>query len=79
MFHAMTLVKAAGYVLDDITSTISGRDLLASGVIAIEQTDNTPLGLRLLTAAAKATNYNPDGGDVFVASSSKAAQRASNQ
>jgi len=77
VFHAMTLAKAAGYVLDDIASTKPGRDLLASGVIAAEQTDNTPLGLRLLTAAAKAEGCEPDGGDALVASSSKAAQRAS--
>lgn len=76
-FHAMTLAKAAGYVLDDIASTKPGRSLLASGVIAAEQTDNTPLGLRLLTAAAKAEGCEPDGGDALVASSSKAAQRAS--
>jgi len=77
VFHAMTLAKAAGYVLDDIASTKPGRDLLASGVIAAEQTDNTALGLRLLTAAAKAEGCEPDGGDALVASSSKAAQRAS--
>lgn len=77
VFHAMTLAKASGYVLDDIASTKPGRDLLASGVIAAEQTDNTPLGLRLLTAAAKAADCEPDGGDALVASSSKAAQRAS--
>jgi len=77
VFHAMTLAKAAGYVLDDIASTKPGRDLLASGVIAAEQTDNTALGLRLLTAAAKAEGCDPDGGDALVASSSKAAQRAS--
>jgi len=77
VFHAMTLAKAAGYVLDDIASTKPGRDLLASGVVAAEQTDNTALGLRLLTAAAKAEGCEPDGGDALVASSSKAAQRAS--
>lgn len=77
VFHAMTLAKAAGYILDDIASTKPGRNLIASGVIAAEQTDNTPLGLRLLTAASKASDCEPDGGDALVASSSKAAQRAS--
>jgi len=76
VFHCMTLAKAAGYVLDDIASTEPGRALLASGVIAAEQTDNTALGLRLLTAAAKAPGCNPDGGDALVCSSSRAAQRA---
>jgi len=76
VFHCMTLAKASGYVLDDIASTAPGRSLLASGVIAAEQTNNTALGLRLLTAAAKAEGCAPDGGDALVCSSSSAAQRA---
>jgi len=76
VFHCMTLAKASGYVLDDIATTEPGRNLLASGVIAAEQTDNVALGLRLLTAAAKAEGCYPDGGDALVCSTSRASQRA---
>lgn len=76
VLQAMTLVKASGYVLDSIASAGAGRSILASGVIAAEQMDNLPLGLRLLTAAAKAEGCEPDRGDDLVASSSVAAQRA---
>jgi hypothetical protein len=60
-----------------MASTNSGRDLLASGVIAAEQLDNLPLGLRLLTAASKAKGCAPDRGDDLVSSFSSASQRAS--
>ncbi len=76
VLQVMTLAKASGYILDNIASAEAGRDLLASGVIAAEQMDNLPLGLRLLTAAAKAEGCAPDRGDDLVASSSSAAQRA---
>lgn len=76
VLQVMTLAKASGYILDNIASATAGRDLLASGVIAAEQMDNLPLGLRLLTAAAKAEGCAPDRGDDLVASSSSAAQRA---
>ena len=79
IFHAMTLVKAARYVLDDIASTKPGADVLASGVISAEQTDNTPLELRLLTAATKTDDCELYGDDSFVASYSKAAQKEYNQ
>ncbi len=76
VIQVLTLAKAAGYVLDGIASAEAGRDLLASGVIAAENMGNIPLGLRLLTAAAKAEGCDPDKGDTLVASSSSAAQRA---
>uniref|UniRef100_A0A7S3VEK2 SAP domain-containing protein n=1 Tax=Chaetoceros debilis TaxID=122233 RepID=A0A7S3VEK2_9STRA len=76
VIQVLTLAKAAGYVLDSIASAEAGRDLLASGVIAAEQMDSIPLGLRLLTAASKAEGCAPDRGDDLVASSSSAAQRA---
>jgi len=76
VLQVMTLAKASGYILDNIASAEAGRDLLASGVIAAERMDNVPLGLRLLTAAAKAEGCAPDKGDDLVASSSSAAQRA---
>jgi len=76
VLQVMTLAKAAGYVLDNIGSAEAGRGLIASGVIAAEQMDNLALGLRLLTAAAKAEGCAPDRGDDLVASSSSAAQRA---
>ena len=76
VLQVMTLAKASGYILDNIASASAGRDLIASGVIASEQMDNLPLGLRLLTAAAKAEGCAPDRGDDLVASSSSAAQRA---
>lgn len=76
VLQVMTLAKASGYILDNIASAEAGRDLIGSGVIAAEQMDNLALGLRLLTAAAKAEGCAPDRGDDLVASSSSAAQRA---
>jgi len=77
VLQVLTYAKAAGYELDNIAAVEAGRDLLASGVIAAEKMDNLALGLRLLTAAAKAEGCAPDSGDDLVASSSAAAQRAS--
>mmetsp|Transcript_7413 Transcript_7413/g.11417 ORF Transcript_7413/g.11417 Transcript_7413/m.11417 type:complete len:720 (+) Transcript_7413:169-2328(+) len=77
VLQVLTFAKAAGYELDNIAAVEAGRDLLASGVIAAEKMDNLALGLRLLTAAAKAEGCAPDSGDDLVASSSAAAQRAS--
>jgi hypothetical protein len=68
--------KAAGYELDNIASTIDGRTLLSTGVIAAEKLNNIGLGLRFLTAASKAQGCDPDQGDTLVATSSPAAQRA---
>ena len=76
VLQVLTYAKAAGYELDNIAAVETGRDLLASGVIAAEKMDNLALGLRLLTAAAKAEGCAPDSGDDLVASSSAAAQRA---
>jgi pentatricopeptide repeat protein len=72
----LAYAKAAGYELDTVASLPDGRSLLASGVIAAEWLDNTALGLRLLKAAASAQGVAPDRGDVMVALSSPAAQRA---
>jgi len=76
VLQVLTLAKAAGYVLDSIASASAGRDILAAGVVAAEKMDNLALGLRLLTAAGKAEGCAPDEGDVLVASSGVAAQRA---
>mmetsp|Transcript_6627 Transcript_6627/g.15004 ORF Transcript_6627/g.15004 Transcript_6627/m.15004 type:complete len:723 (-) Transcript_6627:471-2639(-) len=76
VLQVLTYAKAAGYELDNIAAVETGRELLASGVIAAEKMDNLALGLRLLTAAAKAEGCAPDMGDDLVASSSSAAQRA---
>lgn len=76
VLQVLTYAKAAGYELDGVASVEAGRDLLASGVIAAERMDNLALGLRLLTAAAKAEGCAPSAGDELVASSSSAAQRA---
>eukprot|EP00804_Cyclotella_cryptica_P029378 CCRYP_013324-RB/>CCRYP_013324-RB protein AED:0.01 eAED:0.01 QI:238/1/1/1/1/1/2/968/468 len=76
VLQVLTFVKAAGYELDNIAAVEAGRDILASGVIAAEKMDNLALGLRLLTAAAKAEGCAPDSGDALVATSSSAAQRA---
>ena len=73
----LAYAKAAGYELDNIASTVDGRTLLASGVIAAEKLDNIGLGLRFLTAASNAKGCEPDRGDDLVANSSPAAQRAS--
>jgi len=77
VLQILRLAKASGYILDNIASTKAGRELLASGVIAAEQLNNLPLGLRLLTAASKAEGCAPDRGDDLVASISSASQRAS--
>ena len=76
VLQVLTYAKAAGYELDNIAAVEAGRDILASGVIAAEKMDNLALGLRLLTAAAKAEGCAPDNGDALVATSSSAAQRA---
>ncbi|KAL3807486.1 hypothetical protein ACHAXA_011082 [Cyclostephanos tholiformis] len=76
VIQVLTYAKAAGYELDNIAAVDAGRELLASGVIAAERMDNLALGLRLLTAAAKAKGCAPDSGDDLVATSSSAAQRA---
>jgi hypothetical protein len=76
VLQVLTFIKASGYELDSIASIEPGRDILASGVIAAEKMDNLALGLRLLTAAAKAEGCAPDSGDALVATSSSAAQRA---
>jgi pentatricopeptide repeat protein len=76
VLQVLSLAKASGYLLDNIASAVAGRELLASGVIAAEQIDNLALGLRLLTAAAKAEGCAPDRGDALVASTSSASQRA---
>jgi hypothetical protein len=76
VIQALTYAKAAGYELDSIAAVEAGRELLASGVVAAERMDNLALGLRLLTAAAKAAGCAPDSGDGLVATSSSAAQRA---
>ncbi|GKY92248.1 hypothetical protein MPSEU_000196000 [Mayamaea pseudoterrestris] len=72
----LAYTKAAGYNLDDIASSEDGRSILASGVIAAERLGNAALGLRLLTAASKAQDCEPDKGDVLVALHSSDAQRA---
>jgi hypothetical protein len=76
VLSVLVYAKAAGYELDTIASTQDGRTILASGVIAAEKLDNLALGLRLLTAASKASGCAPDRGDDLVASHSSAAQRA---
>lgn len=76
VLQVLSLAKASGYILDNIASAQAGRELLASGVIAAERINNLALGLRLLTAAAKAEGCAPDRGDDLVASTSSAAQRA---
>jgi hypothetical protein len=73
----LAYAKAAGYELDSIASTVDGRALLATGVIAAEQLNNVGLGLRFLTAASKAPGCEPDRGDALVSTHSPAAQRAS--
>lgn len=76
VLNILAYVKAAGYELDNIASTQDGRTILASGVIAAEEIGNLALGLRLLTAASKASGCAPDRGDDLVASHSSASQRA---
>lgn len=76
VLQVLTYAKAAAYELDAIAAVEDGRQLLASGIIAAWLMDNVALGLRLLTAAAKAEGCAPFDGDTLVASSSSAAQRA---
>ena len=76
VLQVLTYIKASGYELDGIAAIEPGREILASGVIAAEKMDNLALGLRLLTAAAKAEGCAPDSGDALVATSSSSAQRA---
>jgi hypothetical protein len=76
LMTALAYVKAAGYELDKVGSTVDGRALLAAGVIAAEKMGNIGLGLRFLTAASKAEGCEPDRGDTLVATFSPAAQRA---
>lgn len=66
----LSLAKASGYELDTIGAAKSGRDLLGCGVIAAEKLDNTPLALRLLTAANKA-DVSPERGDGLTCQTSK--------
>ena len=73
---SLAYLKASGYDLDTIASTVDGRTILAAGVIAAEKMDNIGLGLRFLTAASKAEGCAPDKGDGLVASLSPASQRA---
>ena len=73
----LTYAKAAGYELDEIGATDDGRLLLASGVIGAERLNNDALGFRLLTAASNAVDDEGVKGDLLVAASSNAAQRAS--
>jgi len=72
----LAYVKATGYELDNIASTVDGRSILAAGVIAAEKMGNIGLGLRFLTAASKAEGCEPDRGDTLVANLSPASQRA---
>lgn len=76
LMTGLAYVKATGYDLDNIASTVDGRGILAAGVIAAEKMDNVGLGLRFLTAASKAEGCDPDRGDTLVANLSPAAQRA---
>ena len=46
-FHDITLAKDDSYVLINISWNKPDRDLLTSGCITAEQTDNNPLGLIL--------------------------------
>lgn len=73
---SLAYLKAAGYDLDNIASTVDGRRVLAAGVIAAEKINNIGLGLRFLTAASKAEGCAPDKGDALVASWSPKTQRA---
>jgi len=76
LMTGLAYVKATGYELDNIASTIDGRGILAAGVIAAEKMGNIGLGLRFLTAASKAEGCEPDRGDTLVANLSPASQRA---
>ncbi|GMI00290.1 hypothetical protein TrVE_jg1831 [Triparma verrucosa] len=70
VMSVLSLTKAAGYELDTIGTASSGRSLLGLGVIASEKLDNTPLALRLLTAANKA-DVSPERGDSLTCQTSK--------
>mmetsp|Transcript_23096 Transcript_23096/g.54537 ORF Transcript_23096/g.54537 Transcript_23096/m.54537 type:complete len:739 (+) Transcript_23096:182-2398(+) len=76
LMTGLAYVKATGYELDNIASTVDGRSILAAGVIAAEKMGNIGLGLRFLTAASKAEGCEPDRGDTLVANLSPASQRA---
>jgi len=76
LMTGLAYIKATGYDLDNIASTIDGRGILAAGVIAAEKMNNVGLGLRFLTAASKAEGCEPDRGDTVVANLSPASQRA---
>jgi len=76
LMTGLAYVKATGYELDNIASTVDGRAILAAGVIAAEKINNIGLGLRFLTAASKAEGCEPDRGDTLVANLSPASQRA---
>lgn len=76
LMTGLAYVKATGYELDNIASTVDGRGILAAGVIAAEKMNNVGLGLRFLTAASKAEGCEPDRGDTLVANLSPASQRA---
>ncbi|VEU38478.1 unnamed protein product [Pseudo-nitzschia multistriata] len=76
LMTGLAYVKATGYELDNIASTVDGRSILAAGVIAAEKMNNIGLGLRFLTAASQAEGCEPDRGDTLVANLSPASQRA---
>jgi hypothetical protein len=76
LMTGLAYIKATGYDLDNIASTVDGRGILAAGVIAAEKMDNIGLGLRFLTAASKAEGCEPDRGDTLVANLSPTSQRA---
>ena len=76
LMTGLAYIKATGYDLDNIASTLDGRGILAAGVIAAEKMGNIGLGLRFLTAASKAEGCEPDRGDTLVANLSPASQRA---
>lgn len=75
VIQALSLTKASGYSLDTIANSYSGRSLLASGVVAADATDNTALGLRLLTAAGKA-DVEPERGDTLTCQATRKAFEA---
>lgn len=72
----LAYIKATGYELDNIASTVDGRRTIAAGVIAAEKMNNIGLGLRFLTAASKAEGCEPDRGDTLVANLNPASKRA---
>jgi pentatricopeptide repeat protein len=73
--QVLAYLKVAGYDLDTIGNVEDGRSILASAVIAANRLENDALGFRFLKAASQA-NISPDRGDVILAQSSVAAQRA---